>query len=380
MKQTDKFWRIGVFHDTCNPGLGGHLTHLAFKGLPRTEIVALVDSNQDGIEERKREVGAARHYSSLLELLETEPVDILVVCSRLPGDHAEPIAAALARGIHIYCEKPLTSGLEEADHIVEQARLHGVRIAVAHLGRHAAVFQTAKQMIERGEIGRVLSFYGRGKEDHRGGGEDMLVLGTHILDLACFFFGTPESVIADITIEGRPILADDRSETAEPIGPVAGDEVVAMYKFPGGVRAWFESRRGMAECGVRMGLTIVGTTGMLAVRFDEERKLRLSRSSCPLEDETHFEEVPLPDDGTIPGALPFNLEGYKGHQQYFLRNNRRAAWDLICALEDGREPLASAQDAKTVLEMIYGAYTSQLKGRIEHFPLSERRCPLEITP
>ncbi|WP_269523576.1 Gfo/Idh/MocA family protein [Coraliomargarita parva] len=378
MKQKDKIWRVGVYYDTSQSGLGGHLTHLAFKGLPRTEIVALVDSNHEGIDERRQLVGAAKHYASLPDMLDSESIDILVVCSRLPGEHAEPLAAAIARGIHVYCEKPLTAGLQEADHIVDEAAQQGIRIAVAHLGRYAQVFQTAKRMIEAGEIGRVLSFYGRGKEDHRGGGEDMLVLGTHILDLACFFFGKPLHVSADITYEGKPIKAGECLETAEPIGPVAGDEVWSAYQFANGVRGWFESRRGMSERGVRMGITIVGTTGTLAVRFDDERKLRLSRSPFPPEDEAQFVDVPMPDDGEIPGADPLECGEYQGFHLYFLRNNRRAAWDLICALEEGREPLSCAQDAQVVLEMIYGAYASQLSGRRIAFPLCERRHPLEI--
>ncbi len=373
----DKIWRVAIYYDTSKPSLGGHLTHLAFKGLPRCEVVALVDSNLDQIDHRRQEVGAARHYTDLQELLGAETIDILAVCSRLPGDHIEPIALAISRGIHVFCEKPLSASLEEADDIVKQAEQKGVHIAVAHLGRYAGVFQAAKWMIENGEIGEVKSFYGRGKEDHRGGGEDLLVLGTHILDLACYFFGEPSAVFAEFTMQGKPIQVGDAIETDEPIGTVAGDEVVAFYTFPGGVRAWFESRRGMADSGLRMGITIVGTAGSLAVRFDDERKLRISRSSMPPEDDTHFEDLTLPADAEIPGAAPLDFGPYQGYMRYFIRNNRRAAWEFICALEAQREPLASARDARTVLEMIYGAYRSQLSGKRVSFPLPKRTHPLE---
>ncbi|WFB36867.1 Gfo/Idh/MocA family oxidoreductase [Kiritimatiellota bacterium B12222] len=377
MNPADSIWNVAVYQDTSNPGLGGHLTHLAFKGLPRTRIVGLVDSNPEGIEARLLEVGAAQHYPTLAHLLETETVHILVICSRLPGDHIDPINLAIERGIHIFCEKPLSASLQEADLIIDQAKQKGVHIAVAHLGRYASVFQAAKRMIDNGEIGEVKSFYGRGKEDYRGGGEDFLVLGTHILDLACYFLGKPSSVFADISMQGKPIQAGETLATAEDIGPVAGDEVVAFYTFPNGVRAWFESRRDMADAGLRMGITLVGTTGSLAVRFDDDRKLRISRPSLPPEDDTPFEDVDLPDDPEIPGATPLEFGPYQGYMQYFIRNNRRAAWDFICALEEQREPLANANDARTVLEMIYGAYNSQLTGTRTSFPLQNRTHPLE---
>ena len=84
----------------------------------------------------------------------------------------------------------MSADLDEADRIVHLAEKYHIRIAVAHLARYAPVFLTMKRMIESGAIGRPLTFYGRGKEDERGGGEDMIVLGTHILDLGCFLCGS----------------------------------------------------------------------------------------------------------------------------------------------------------------------------------------------
>ncbi|EIP97848.1 putative dehydrogenase [Opitutaceae bacterium TAV1] len=377
MTTASKTWKIALLHDTRIKGLGGHLTHFAFRGLPGVETVALVDSNPDGIAERLRETEAARHYTTCEEMLDAETPDILVICSRIPGEHLAPIGAAARQGVHVFCEKPLTIDLREADRIVQLAEENRVRIAVAHLGRHALVFQAAKRMIESGAIGRPLTFYGRGKEDSRGGMEDMLVLGTHLLDLACFFFGPPESVFADISVNGRPLRREDRIATTEPLGPVAGDDVMAFYKFPDGVRGLFESRKNLASRGVRMGLTIEGSTGTLAVRYDEERKLRLSRSPFPPEDESRFDDVPLREERVIPGARPLDLDALAGHHRYFAENNRLAAWDLIRSIEENREPLAGARDARTVLEMIHGAWASQLTGRAVRLPLGDRRHPLE---
>ncbi len=372
-----KTCKVAILHDTRVPGLGGHRTHLAFRGLPGVETVALVDSNPAGIADRVRETEALRHYASCREMLDTEKIDILAVCSRLPHEHLEPIEAAVRKGVHVVCEKPLAVDLRQTDAIVRLADENRVRVAAAHLGRHALVFQTMKRMIEAGAIGRPLTVYTRGKEDSRGGMEDMLVLGTHLLDLACFFFGPPESVFADISTAGRPLRKDDRVATREPLGPVAGDEVTAFYAFPHGVRGIFESRKGLDTRGVRMGIVVEGTTGTLAVRYDEERKLRLSRSPLPPEDESRFEDVPLREEREIPGARPLDLDALAGHHRYFAVNNRLAAWDLVRAIEENREPLASARDARTTLEMIHGAYASQLTGTRIRLPLENRNHPLE---
>lgn len=369
-----KQWRVAVAFDTTQIFLKGHGTHLAFVGLPGVEHVALADPNHEGLEKRMCELGAKRHYDDYLEMLDREQPQIVVLGSRLPEDHDVQIRAAVERGIHVFCEKPMISDLRVADELIALAKKHNAKIAVAHLARHALVFQTMKRMIEEGAIGTPLTFYGRGKEDERGGGEDMVVLGTHILDLGCYLFGAPASVSAEITVEGRPLRREDRSVTKEPLGPVAGDNVFALYRFPNSVRGIFESRKGLFRKQVRMGVSVVGTEGILSVRYDNDRKLRLSRTPYPPEDEAAYEEVPLVETRQIPGAEELRDFGYFW---YFRENNRFAAWDLIRAIEEERQPLASAYDARKVLEMINGAYASQLTGRVVPLPLAEREHPLE---
>ena len=191
-------------------------------------------------------------------------------------------------GCHIYCEKPLTASLREADEIVALAERHQIRICMAHPARYALAFRTMKAMVEAGEIGTPVTVHGRGKDDHRGGGEDLIVLGTHILDLQTFLFGAPEYVSAEVTVGGRPIVKTDRAQTVEPIGPAAGDSIFATFRFPGDVRGIFESRRGLADpTGAisRMGLTVIGSTGALSLRFRDvgppEARLRISRRPAP---------------------------------------------------------------------------------------------------
>lgn len=366
-------WKVGIVYDTKKIYLGGHDTHLAFRGLPNVEIAALADSNTEKIDERMNAVRAKRHYLDYREMFDRENLDIVVLASRLPTDHYAQIRAAAERGIHVLVEKPMTNDLQEADDLIRIAEAHHVKIAVALLARHALVFRTMKRMIEEGAIGTPLTFYGRGKEDERGGGEDMVVLGTHILDIGCFLFGNPESVSAEVTVEGRALRREDRSVTKEPLGPVAGDNVFALFRFPYGVRGIFESRKGLFRKQVRMGVSVVGTEGILSVRYDDARKLRLSRTPFPPEDEVVYEEVPLVETRVIPGAEAPDF----GYLKYFTDNNRFAAWDLMKSIEEDRRPEADAYNARTVVEMINGVYASQLSGRVIPLPLADRIHPLE---
>lgn len=377
--------KVCIIYHTGGGRLGGHYTHLSFTGLPGVDIAALCDANDEGIDDRLRLTGAKRRYTNYREMIEVEKPDIVADCSRSPDEHYEQIKFALEHGCHVICEKPFVAELDEADELIALAAQRRLKIVVAHLGRYALVFRTMKQMIEAGEIGRVLTFYGRGKEDPRGGGEDMMVLGSHILDLGVYLFGAPEQVWADVRqLDGRPTTAQDRCKTEEPIGPCVGDEVLAFYRFPGGVNGIFESRRGLVGRGPcqRMGLVVIGTKGSLAVRYDGKRPLRINRSATlPFEDHAIFEDVPLTETRSIPGAVPLDyaamgLAAGNYSHQYYADNNRFAAWDLLQAIDEDREPISSAAAVLTSLEMIVGVYAAHLAGRPVALPLEDRKHPL----
>ncbi len=374
--------KVCIIYETGGGRLDGHYTHFSFNGLPGVEIAALCDSNNEGIKERLRLTGAQRRYTDWREMLIAEKPDIVTICSRLPNEHHEQIKLALSLDCHILCEKPFVTDLQQADELAVLAEAQKRKIVIAYLGRYALVFRTMKGMIEDGTIGQVLTLYGRGKEDNRGGGEDMMVLGTHILDLGVYLFGAPERVWADIRTDGKPITAQDRCTTDEPIGPTAGDEVLAFYRFPNGINGIFESRRGLVERNVslRMGLVVVGTKGTLAMRYDGKRPLRINRSGAmPFEDEAAFEEVPLRETRTIPGAQPLDYAALGLNHychRFYADNNRFAAWDLLCAIDEDRPTLCSAADARDSLEMIVGAYASHLAGHPQSLPLADRRHPL----
>ncbi len=378
-----KTWRVGIVKDTSKPSLGGHALRTAFRGLPDVDVVGHVDSNTEDLEQKMSYTRARNHYLTLADMLEHEPLDIVVLTSRHPYDHLEQIRIAAEAGCHIYCEKPLSVTLREADEIVEIAERKQIRICAAHPSRYNLPFLTMKRMVEAGEIGQPVTIHGRGKNDHRGGGEDLIVLGTHILDLQTFFFGAPEYVYADVTADGRPIARTDRAETVEPIGPAAGDSVFALFRFPGDVRGVFESKRGLAKQGsgvVHMGITVIGTEGALSMRFNDigapESPLRISRRPGPPEDETCYEEVPLTEDRVIPDAAPLDYSLYNPKVTFFMETTRFAVWDLMRAIEEDRQPISNVYNARLAVEMIQGIYAAHLSGGMARFPLEDRTHPL----
>lgn len=374
--------KVCISRETGGGRMPGHGTHFAFTGLPGVEIAALADSNPEA-ESDYRLTGAKRLYKSFTDMMDREKPDIVILSSRLPREHYEQIKYALNRQCHVFCEKPLAETLVQADELIRLSRETGYLVQMAHPARFAPAFREMKRLILSGGIGKILTCYMRGKEDYRGGGEDMLVLGTHMLDAACWIFGLPEQVYSDIRFQGKPLTVRDILPTAEPIGPCGGDEVFSIYRFPGCVNGIFESRRDVTPNGVaRLGMTVCGTAGMLSIRYSGNRELRVCRDfPVPPEDHADFQTVPVPAPPAIPGAETIDLkkwnidpEPYIFH--YFSENNRRAAWNLLQAIAK-KEPLEAGIDSVVhSLEMITGAYQSALRHGPVSFPLKDRRHPL----
>src|SRR5690606_1812270 len=121
--------------------------------------------------------------------------------------------------------------------------------------------------------------------------------------------------------------------------------------------------------GVRhMGLSVIGTKGVLSLRFDDlntdRQPLLISRQPGFPDAGACFEEVPLEEDRCIPGAelLEETLCGQRDvpRARWFLEAGRFAAWDLIRAIEENRQPVSGIHDARLVVEMIQGIYASHL--------------------
>ena len=374
--------KVCISYDTGGGRRGGHFTHYSFTGLPGVEIAALADSNPEA-EKTFRLTGAKRLYPSFVTMMEQEKPDIVILCSRLPMEHYEQIKFALNHHCHALCEKPLAETPVQADELIELSHRTGCLVQMAHLARFAPTFRMMKKMIEAGEIGKILTCYMRGKEDTRGGGEDMQVLGTHVLDAAAWIFGMPEQVYSDIRWQGNPLTAQDVLTTTEPVGPCGGDEIYSLYRFKNGINGVFESRRLIENGDQRLGITVCGSKGILTIRYTGNRELRICRDfPVPIEDHSDFQVVPLPDDPAIPGAVPLDyaelgINANLYYHLYFAENNRRAAWNLLQAIK-GKETLTAGIDSALVsLEMITGAYQSALNHAPVTFPLQDRRHPLD---
>lgn len=114
----------------------------------------------DPVTERAQKLAqqyGGRVFGSVEELLACSEIDAVSVCT--PNKYHAPITiAALKAGKHVLCEKPMATSEEEAREMIETARITGKILMIGHNQRLAPAHVRAKEILNSGEIGRILTF------------------------------------------------------------------------------------------------------------------------------------------------------------------------------------------------------------------------------
>ncbi|WP_150237015.1 Gfo/Idh/MocA family protein [Nocardiopsis quinghaiensis] len=239
------------------------------------EVVGVTGSSPDKAERFRIDNNVARVHADALELIHSDDVDVVHVCT--PNHlHAPLSLAALAAGKHVVCEKPLATDADTARHLVRTAK-EAERVAVVPFAyRFHPMAREARARVATGSIGRVSLAHGgylqdwllypeednwRVDPDLGGPTRAFGDIGSHWCDMLEFVTGdritsvSAQTSRVNDTRDGRPVTTEDlvalQFATA---GGVIGGAVISQVS-PG--------RKN------RLVLEVSGTEGSLL--FDQER-------------------------------------------------------------------------------------------------------------
>ncbi len=360
-------YRVGVIGDTGR-GNYGHGIGDVWSAFPDARVVAVADPDPAGRTKARDRTGAARAYADYHQMLDHEKPDIVSICPRHTDQRVEMVTAAARAGCHMYLEKPFAATLTDADRMVEAIRQAGVKVQIAHQMRRSPFTLKALELIEAGEIGKIHEVRGRGKEDFRAGGEDLVVLGSHIFDMMRTILGDPQWVFAHVTTNGRELEFDHLTKPREPIGPVAGREMAAMFSFGNGRHGFFGTKQSSVTHPWRFGTHIYGTNG----------RIFLPNQIYDANSEGFILHSPAWMPGAGSAWQPLNPDHRWFGDGPYLTANALMVEDLLESIESDREPACSERAGRWTVEMTQGVYASQLERAVKDFPLADRQHPLDI--
>jgi predicted dehydrogenase len=265
-------------------------------------------------------------------------------------------------------EKPFVPTPAQADDVIRACEMRHTKLALAHQTHHSPTAIMARRLIEEGQIGDVLEIRGRGKEDARGGGEDLWVLGSHVLDLMRLFAGDATDCFATVTSNGQPISKKDVAEGNEGLGLLAGDAIHARYTFGKGIVGHFSSIRGKGGNPTRFGLQVFGSKGIIEIGTGYPAAAWILKDPGWSPGRSNTAWQPITSAG-VGKPEPIANGGLHA-------GNVAAVRDLLDAIQNDRQPACGMYDGRAIVEMICGVFASQRAGKPVALPLVERGNPL----
>ena len=293
----------------------------------RAEIAGICSRRLEKVREAAEELNVPYYTDDYRQLLAREEIDAVSVCT--PNALHEEIAlAALKAGKHLYIDKPLADTAQGARRIADQAKKSGVFTRMVFNNRYLPVTLRARELVDQGRIGRVLSFEGRylhsgsidpnkpigWKQTLQGG--VLLDLGSHVLDLITWLCGYPEAVFC-----AQRTLYDTRTtREGGATRDLSDDQTLMLLRLPGGAMGQVEASKIATGANDELTVEIRGEKGALAFDLMQPNYLRFydnTRPEAPLGGERGFQWIETVARYPAPGGTflpPKNSIGWdRGH-------------------------------------------------------------------
>jgi predicted dehydrogenase len=319
------------------------------RDVPGAEVVANYSRSDERAIEFGRRHGVSRQYTTMEDLCADEDVDLVVIA--LPNHlHLPATRVATAGGKAIVCTKPLARNAGEAAEMVNLVRKAGVMHGYAETEVFSPDVMRAREMIESGAIGDVLTV--RAREAHSGphaahfwdgetaGGGALLDMGCHTVEAARYFFGK-DNRIKDVFAWGATLVHHEKTK--------AEDNAVLLLRLEDG-RTSLTEASWTAKGGMELRNEIYGTMGRIVTDTSSTRiRAFIQQSAGYLMEKADADTgwvFPIPDEARV--------YGYHEEMRHFTQ----------CYVE-GKQPREDFVDGYIVNCVLDAAYRSMKTGRWE---------------
>lgn len=235
--------------------------------LPGARLYAVSDVQSSAVQATQADTGVTKGFTDYHEMLKDPALDAVVVMTPTKL-HAEVVIAAAAAKKAIFCEKPLSLEIPEAEAMKAAVAKHGVFFQLGFMRRFDRAYLAAKKRIDAGEIGTPVMFKSSSKDQlpppveylrPANSGGLFIDMGIHDFDLARWYMGEVKNVFSI----GNSVAFPEISK----VGDVENG-MSTMNFVNGGIGSITLSRIGIYGYGIHT--EIVGTKGTIQIGYDRE--------------------------------------------------------------------------------------------------------------
>ncbi len=309
----------------------------ALAAIPNAQIYAVCTRTESRLNEVAARFKVEHTYTDYRELLENPAVEVVNVVT-MWDQHTEPTLAALAAGKHVFLEKPMASTIDDCQAIVAAAQKAEGFLMVGHICRFNPRYAAAKQEIDSGKIGKILSLYARRNipawitDDILNKIGPIIGDGVHDTDLMLWYTGARVETAYAQTTRMRDRKYPDLGWT--------------MYRFDSGAtgvleNVWCLPDKTPFQIDERM--EIIGTEGSIHIHETHPNYSVCDENGWRSPDTTYWPTW----NGTLHGALPAEL-----------------AYFASCVQEKRRPEIITPAESLAAVEACLAAEESAATGEV----------------
>ncbi len=262
----------------------------SLKRINTVDVVAIFHPDEESAKEKAMELGVPSYYTDYTTMLEEEDFSCIHICS--PNHmHYEMAKAAILRGKHVVCEKPLAISIKEAEELLLLAEQEKCVHAVNFNVRYYPLIREMKKQRENGQLGDLHSVIGsylqdwlflatdynwRLEKSQSGDSRAIADIGSHLMDLIEYVTGLKiVKVMADFStvhpIRKRPTKPIEtysgkilKAEDYEDVPINTEDYASVLLRFEDGTRGVITVSQVAAGRKNRISLEISGSQQTMA--------------------------------------------------------------------------------------------------------------------
>jgi len=127
--------------------------------MEEANLMGVSDVSERALKKIEKKYGA-KGYTDYCELLANPEIEVVSVCVPTTFHHAV-VMEAIRHKKHVLVEKPIAFTLTEAEEMIAAAKDAGVILATGHVERFNPAVQKAKELIDDGVIGDIVSAFAK---------------------------------------------------------------------------------------------------------------------------------------------------------------------------------------------------------------------------
>ena len=294
---------------------GAHVP--GYRSTGRADVLAVCDVNADAARAFAETLEISNHYGSVEDMLAQEELDVVSICTSNDAHHPAAMAA-IARGLHVFCEKPLAINFAEAVEMHDAAEAKGVVNGINFTYRTTPAARYIKELADQAIFGDVnqfnIEYYqsysmqpGRGLEwrfqKKLTGTGALADLGSHATDLAMWLNGGISGARGQMAtfIHERPLL------DGSGMGTVDVDDVTTfLARYENGATGVVDATRLATGRSNHQRITIYGDKGSLVFQNGPEGRIEVAVEPFSKDGSA----VPVPVPSRLAASSPSHVPAF----------------------------------------------------------------------